>query len=94
MRLLRLKVGGDWGLGFRTRGFEVFDGYLWLLIACLLAKNNFYLSKPLSFVQDCLFFHFKDTDAAYKSQLLSIKRGLSCDAKDPGLTPNFATRNL
>jgi hypothetical protein len=33
--------------------------------------------------QDSLFFHFKDTDTAYKQQLLTIKRGLSCDAKDP-----------
>jgi hypothetical protein len=34
-------------------------------------------------IQDSLFFHFKDTDTAYKQQLLTIKRGLSCDAKDP-----------
>ena len=32
--------------------------------------------------QDALYFHFKDTDTAYKQQLLTIKRGISCDCKD------------
>jgi hypothetical protein len=30
-----------------------------------------------------LFYHFKDNDAAYKQQLLTIKRGVSCDFNDP-----------
>jgi hypothetical protein len=34
-------------------------------------------------LQDSLFFHFKDTDTAYKQQLLSIKNAISCNAKDP-----------
>ncbi len=34
-------------------------------------------------LQDSLFFHFKDTDTAYKQQLLSIKNAISCNASDP-----------
>jgi len=34
-------------------------------------------------IEDSLFFHFKDTDTAYKQQLLSIKNAISCNAKDP-----------
>lgn len=34
-------------------------------------------------IEDSLFFHFKDTDTAYKQQLLSIKNAISCNASDP-----------
>jgi hypothetical protein len=37
---------------------------------------------PDILAQDALYFHFKDTDTAYKQQLLTIKRGISCDCKD------------